>query len=304
MARPGLTGHRKFRRLERTLGSRIVARGVLELLWETCYESGNEYVGTAEDIESLVGWAGEPGKLADALLRAGAPEGFGFIEPVDSGQGGSMPTFKVHDLWHHAPDYVAKRHKRELERQSRSAPSDSRTAPNGGHCQPTPDCQDGDGRTPSPSPAPSPSPGAKSGSPEPPSDSEPSATVAVFSVVGKGGPEWALPERLVDSWLELYPTIDVMVEIRKAVAWIAGNPGRRKTASGMPRFLVNWLNRATDRGGPHHRQSEREFTQQELQKARDWKRAVGYCPHDPTCASSTECMALYIRERLRLQASA
>lgn len=105
--------HRKFRRLKASLGSAIVARGVLELLWDPCYESGDDYLGTADDIEDLVGWAGERGALTKALVDAGAPEGFGFIEPVAEG----ATTYRVHDLWHHAPDYVSNRRTREDERR-------------------------------------------------------------------------------------------------------------------------------------------------------------------------------------------
>src|SRR5215207_3710760 len=112
MGRPGLTNHRKFRRLTRALGSPIVARGVLELVWDAAYECGDDYLGTAADIEQLVAWAGEPGTLARALADAGAPEGAGFIEPVDVAES-AEPRYRIHDLWHHAPDYVAGRHARE-----------------------------------------------------------------------------------------------------------------------------------------------------------------------------------------------
>lgn len=50
--------------------------------------------------------------------------------------------------------------------------------------------------------------------------------------------------------------------------------------------------------------SERPFTSSELAAARDWGRMVGYCPHTPSCESSTACRARYIRTRLRLEESA
>lgn len=153
MARPGLTGHRKFRRLARLVGSAIVARGALELMWEPCYESGEDYLGTARDIESQVGWMGDCGALALALVECGAPEGHGFIEILsDNGDG---TTYKVHDFWHHAPDYVQKRRSRELERKKRVAPSNKRrrTAPNGGQRESSPDRQIEVDRTPAPAPA-------------------------------------------------------------------------------------------------------------------------------------------------------
>lgn len=117
MARPGLTMHRKFRRLAATLGSRIVARGALELLWEPCYESGEDYLGTSDDIESTVGWSGDRGVLTTAFVTAGAPEGIGFIEPVTESTDPMKTTYRVHDLYDHAPDYVHRRLERELDRR-------------------------------------------------------------------------------------------------------------------------------------------------------------------------------------------
>jgi hypothetical protein len=306
MARPGLTGHRKFKRLTRVLGSPIVARGVLELLWDHCYESGDDYVGTAEDIEAIVGWTGEAG-LTRALADVGAPNA-GFIESVDDG---SPARYRVHDLWHHAPDYVRKRRERESARLKKLDPSlsdrrqsDRRTAPNGSQCSAIADWQDGDGRTPSPSP--SPSPGEKSVSPEPAEDGDsvPDEAVMIFSTVGQDGPEWSLTRSQLDTWGQLYPTIDVEAEMRKALAYIGANPGRRKTGRGMPRFCVNWLNRATDtRSGGGSAGGDRPFTTRELEAAGNWRRAVGRCPHSPTCGTGADCSSRYIRERLRLQAA-
>lgn len=60
---------------------------------------------------------------------------------------------------------------------------------------------------------------------------------------------WVLTEAQVASWAQLYPNTDVLGECRKAKAWVEASPQRRKTASGMARFLVNWLNQTTNRGG-------------------------------------------------------
>jgi hypothetical protein len=255
MARPGLTGHRKFRRLARALESAIVARGVLELLWEHCYESGEDYVGMSDDIEALVGWTGERGMLTRALADAGIPEGHGFIEPVASdsdgapgvADGAAGQRFRVHDLWHHAPDYVRKRRERELLRLQKIAPDVGRTAPNGSQQPPLLDCRDGDVRTPSPSP--SPSPVAKNGSSEPPRDSRQSATFLEFPVTGKDGP-YVLTEAKVAEWQALFDTVNVRQECKSARAWIDANLNRRKTFGGMPAFLVRWFTKAANsRGG-------------------------------------------------------
>lgn len=57
---------------------------------------------------------------------------------------------------------------------------------------------------------------------------------------------WSLTDAQLVRWTEQYPALDVLAECRKALAWIEATPQRRKTAKGMPTFLVNWLNRATN----------------------------------------------------------
>jgi hypothetical protein len=126
------------------LGSEYVARGVLEMLWDGAYESGDERVGSSAEIEARVRWQGERGTLTAALVTAG------FLDVVNDDE------HAIHDLWHHAPDYVTKRRKRELERTERVTVSAERrrTAPNGAaNMTGSPD----NGVTPSPSPSPSPS---------------------------------------------------------------------------------------------------------------------------------------------------
>lgn len=240
MARPTLMTHRKFRRLERVLGSRLIARGALEILWDFCYEAGTDYVGTAEDIEALIGWTGDAGQLTAALVSAGAPEGRGFIEAVEPVL--EPPTYRVHDLWHHAPDYVAKRRKRELDRLGRVDPAvDRQTAPNGGQCLEIANCQIEVDRTPAPARAPALAPARALETDSP--------VLLLFPTVGQGGPEWRLRRVQIEEWAATYPNLDVLAECRKALAWLNANPGRRKTTRGMPTFLVSWLNRSVDRRG-------------------------------------------------------
>jgi len=114
MARITLSTHWKFARLARTLGSKVLARGVLETLWEPCWMAGDAYCGTSEDIEALCEWKGERGALTAALLMAGA-KGAGFIEPYQGKVNGREPHYQVHDFLHHCPEYVRKRRERELD---------------------------------------------------------------------------------------------------------------------------------------------------------------------------------------------
>lgn len=77
-----------------------------------------------------------------------------------------------------------------------------------------------------------------------PTDAAPA--LLTFQCVGKGEKVWKLTQDHLDALKADYPNLDVMAEARKAHAWAAANPSRRKTPRGMPSFLANWLNRATD----------------------------------------------------------
>lgn len=92
---------------------------------------------------------------------------------------------------------------------------------------------------------------------------------------------WALSVQQVAEWESAYPGTDVSAECRKAHAWIVATPGRRKTASGMPRFLVNWLNRTVDSRSGERRQGERRSTSVPVSEPHA-------CPHKPPCGSTPE----------------
>jgi predicted nucleic acid-binding Zn-ribbon protein len=121
MGLPGLSKHWKFDRLARALGSELLARGALELLWDPCYAAGDPYVGTSDDIESICRWQGAKGALTKALLTAGAPRSAGFIEPFAGRLDSTEPHYQVHDLFQNAPNYVAHNRDRHRERDQLKA---------------------------------------------------------------------------------------------------------------------------------------------------------------------------------------
>lgn len=266
-------GHRKFIRFARSVGSKALARGILELLWDGCYEAGDDYLGTAEDIDQRVGWTGAPGDVASALVACGLPEGHGFIEPIKSDTGGAV-TYRVHDLWHHAPEYVTNRRAKENERRTEKVckrcrgnyfSADARSE----YCSPA--CRtggwrdrrrvtDGDGEvrhrdgrgtdrdTP---PAPAPAPAQRTNPPSEDSGATlfsvtPPAVLLTFPTIGRGASTWDLTEAQCAEWQRAYPGLDVLGECRKALAWVDAN--QPKTAKGMKAFLVNWFNRAVKSG--------------------------------------------------------
>jgi hypothetical protein len=64
-----------------------------------------------------------------------------------------------------------------------------------------------------------------------------------------GNPKtWGLVESQVADWSKAYPSLDVLGECRKALAWVNATPEHKKTARGMSKFLVNWFSRTQNRG--------------------------------------------------------
>ena len=64
----------------------------------------------------------------------------------------------------------------------------------------------------------------------------------------KSGKPWALLRSKADGLAKAYPGVDVAAEALRMTAWLEANPGRRKTARGMPRFVRAWIERAHERG--------------------------------------------------------
>lgn len=50
-------------------------------------------------------------------------------------------------------------------------------------------------------------------------------------------------------WSQLYPSVDVMQQLRNMSGWCDANPAKRKTRGGIKRFITAWLAREQDKGG-------------------------------------------------------
>lgn len=121
MSRPGFTNHPKYVRLvalvaqalpaRRRAAAPTIARGAIELLWDVAYEAGDPVIGHGHTVETIAGWAWSPGSLVKALAGCGRAGQKGLLEEVEP------DIFAIHDLYDHAPDYVRKRLKREMERR-------------------------------------------------------------------------------------------------------------------------------------------------------------------------------------------
>ena len=65
----------------------------------------------------------------------------------------------------------------------------------------------------------------------------------------KSGKEWTPAEEDVIQWQRSYPKVDVCRELAAMDEWLYANPKRRKTQTGIKRFVNGWLNRADQTGG-------------------------------------------------------
>jgi hypothetical protein len=70
----------------------------------------------------------------------------------------------------------------------------------------------------------------------------------VITLTLNDGTEYPVTQEQVDGWKELYPAVDVMQQLRSMKGWLNANKTKRKTKSGILRFVVNWLSREQDRG--------------------------------------------------------
>ena len=70
---------------------------------------------------------------------------------------------------------------------------------------------------------------------------------AVFRLPAAGGKEYPVSVEQIDKWVKLFPAVDVLQALRAMIAWLEASPQRRKTVTGMPRFIVSWLTREQDK---------------------------------------------------------
>lgn len=61
--------------------------------------------------------------------------------------------------------------------------------------------------------------------------------------------EYPILEKQISEWERLYPLADIRQELRNMRGWLQGNPQKRKTRSGILRFINGWLSRTQEKGG-------------------------------------------------------
>ena len=227
----GSVDHPKMLRLAKLLGiARWGAVGLLEsLIHFTARHAIQGNVGrwSDEEIAYALAWDDDPARLVDALVKAG------FLE--------RHPAYRllVHDWHQHADDSVRKT-LRNNDLPFLTIPEESRPIPEkSGNGKPKPSLA-------LPEPKPEPEPGPVDSS-EPQAAAEP-MTEWTFPVHGQGPKNWTMPKQLYDVLAKAYPGLSIEAQMRKVQAWLAANPGKHKTARGMPKFLNAWLERSQNNG--------------------------------------------------------
>jgi uncharacterized protein YdaU (DUF1376 family) len=65
------------------------------------------------------------------------------------------------------------------------------------------------------------------------------------------GEQFPVTQSLFNEFQNAYPSVDVPQQLGAIRAWLITNKARRKTKSGMPKFINRWLGKEQDRGGSH-----------------------------------------------------
>lgn len=72
--------------------------------------------------------------------------------------------------------------------------------------------------------------------------------------------DYDVPKSFADEMAQLYPAVDVMQQLAAMRGWLLGNPTKRKTRTGIKRFITAWLAREQDRGHASAAQPQRTRT--------------------------------------------
>lgn len=81
--------------------------------------------------------------------------------------------------------------------------------------------------------------------PEP--ETAPDRKKAISLILNDKTEYWIFEDQIAE-WMELFPAVDVMQELRKMRSWLDSNQSRRKTKRGILRFVNGWLSKEQDKG--------------------------------------------------------
>lgn len=66
-----------------------------------------------------------------------------------------------------------------------------------------------------------------------------------------GGESYPVSRADLAEWMEAYPGVSIIQELKSMVQWCKSNPKKQKTKRGARKFITGWLSRAQDKPKPH-----------------------------------------------------
>lgn len=85
---------------------------------------------------------------------------------------------------------------------------------------------------------------------------------SVLTLTLNDGSEYGVIQSDIDEWQDTFPNVDVLQQLKAMKLWLKDNPKKRKTKTGIRRFVTNWLDREQNRGGTRQTQEPLPKTQQ------------------------------------------
>ena len=75
-----------------------------------------------------------------------------------------------------------------------------------------------------------------------------SVSFPAITLLLNDGTEYLVPQKDIVLYIQTYPKVDVVQELREMSLWCINNPQKRKTKNGIKRFISNWLGNEQDKG--------------------------------------------------------
>lgn len=72
---------------------------------------------------------------------------------------------------------------------------------------------------------------------------------SVLTLTLNDGSEYPITQADIDEWQTAFPNVDIVQQLHAMKLWCKDNPKRRKTKTGVRRFVTSWLDREQNRGG-------------------------------------------------------
>ena len=92
---------------------------------------------------------------------------------------------------------------------------------------------------------------------------------SVLNLPLNDGSLFGITQDQVDKWAGLYPAVDIMQELRNMRGWLESNPKKRKTKTGILRFVNGWLSREQDKPHFDKKSNVRQTTFHNLDERKD-----------------------------------